>query len=124
MSKKTDLVQKLIQEVKLRHPVPTKPVEGFSLLEQGAVLIFMRHMTQSQSEASVKAIKAAYEDWNEVRVSQSQEIARSLRTSSRKKGVELLRSRREVALALKEYLQDVFQQTHHLDLEELREDEQ
>ena len=27
-------------------------------------------------------------------------------------------------MALKEYLQDVFQQTHHLDLEELREDEQ
>ncbi|MEL6428773.1 MAG: hypothetical protein AAFU73_02850 [Planctomycetota bacterium] len=124
MSKKTELVQKLISEVKLRHPVPSKPVEGYNLLEQGAVLVLMRHMTQPQAEASVKALKAAYEDWNEVRVSQAQEIARSLRTSSRKKGVDLLRSRREVAMALKEYLQDVFQQTHHLDLEELREDEQ
>ena len=124
MSKKTDLVKKLIQEVKLRHPVPSKPLEGVNLLEQGAVLVLMRHMTQAQSEASVKALKAAYEDWNEVRVAQAQEIARSLRTSSRKKGVDLLRSRREIAMALKEYLQDVFQETHHLDLEELREDEQ
>lgn len=124
MSKKTDLVNRLIEEVKLRHPVPSKPMEGVNLIEQGAVLILMRHMTQNQAEQSVKALKAAYEDWNEIRVSQSQEIAKALRTSSRKKGVALLRDRREVAMALKEYLQDVFQQTHHLDLEELREDEQ
>ena len=124
MSKKTDLVEKLIQEVKLRHPVPKKPMEGANLLEQGAVVVLMRHMTQTQAEASVKALRATYEDWNEIRVAQSQEIAASLRTSSRKKGITLLRDRRETAMALKEYLQDVFQQTHHLDLEELREDDQ
>ena len=124
MSKKTDLVARLIKEVKLRHPVPSKPMDGVNLLEQGAVLVLMRHMTQVQAEASVKALKATYEDWNEVRVSQSQEIAKSLRTSSRKKGTELLRDRKATSMALKSYLQDVFQQTHHLDLEELREDEQ
>lgn len=124
MSKKSDLVARLIKEVKLRHPIPSKPMEGVNLLEQGAILVLMRHMTQNQAEASVKAIKVAYEDWNEVRVAQSQEIARSLRTSSRRKGIALLRDRRETAMALKEYLQDVFQETHHLDLEELREDEQ
>ena len=124
MSKKTDLVARLIKEVKLRHPVPSKPMEGVNLLEQGAVLVLMRHMTQVQAEASIKALKAAYEDWNEVRVSQSQEIAACLRTSSRKKGTDLLRDRKETSMALKAYLQDVFQQTHHLDLEELREDEQ
>jgi len=124
LSKKTDLVEKLIQEVKLRHPVPKKPMEGANLLEQGAVIVLMRHMTQTQAEASVKALRTAYDDWNEIRVAQSQEIAASLRTSSRKKGVTLLRDRRETAMALKEYLQDVFQQTHHLDLEELREDDQ
>lgn len=124
MSKKTDLVARLIKEVDLRHPIPTKPMEGVNLLEQGAVLVLMRHMTQSQAEASVKAIKATYDDWNEVRVSQSQEIAACLRTSSRKKGMELLRDRKDTSMALKGYLQDVFQQTHHLDLEELREDEQ
>lgn len=124
LSKKTDLVEKLIQEVKLRHPIPKKPMEGVNLLEQGAVIVLMRHMTQTQAEASVKALRSTYEDWNEVRVAQSQEIAACLRTSSRKKGVTLLRDRRETAMALKEYLQDVFQQTHHLDLEELREDDQ
>lgn len=124
MSKKTDLVARLIKEVQPRHPIPKTPMEGVNLLEQGAVLVLMRHMTQNQAEASVKALKAAYEDWNEIRVAQSQEIAQSLRTSSRKKGIELLRDRRKTAMALKEYLQDVFQQTHHLDLEELREDEQ
>ena len=124
MSKKNDLISRLIAEVKLRHPVPSSGMEGVNLLEQGAVLVLMRHMTQNQAEQSVKSLKAAYEDWNEIRVAQSQEIAKALRTSSRKKGVALLRDRREVAMALKEYLQDVFQQTHHLDLEELREDEQ
>ena len=124
MSKKNDLIARLIAEVKLRHPVPKSGMDGVNLLEQGAVLVLMRHMTQNQAEQSVKSLKAAYEDWNEIRVAQSQEIAKALRTSSRKKGVALLRDRRGVAMALKEYLQDVFQQTHHLDLEELREDEQ
>ncbi|MEC8513401.1 MAG: hypothetical protein VX015_14755 [Planctomycetota bacterium] len=124
MSKKNDLIARLIAEVKLRHPVPKSSMEGVNLLEQGAVLVLMRHMTQNQAEQSVKSLKAAYEDWNEIRVAQSQEIAKALRTSSRKKGVALLRARGVVAMALKDYLQDVFQQTHHLDLEELREDEQ
>ncbi|WP_419191295.1 P83/100 family protein [Saltatorellus ferox] len=124
MSKKTDLVARLIQEVELRHPIPKEPLEGVSLLEQGAVLILMRHMTETQAKASVKALRAAFDDWNEVRVSQSQEIAQHLKTSTRKKGVEMLRERKDAAMALRDYLQDVFQETHHLDLEELREDEQ
>ncbi len=123
MSKKTDLVQALIKEVPLRHPVPSQPMEGASLLEQGAVLVLMRHMTQAQAESSVKSLRGAYEDWNEIRVAQAQEIASHLKTSARKKGVELLNDRKGAAMALKEFLQDVFQQTHHLDLEELRDDE-
>jgi hypothetical protein len=124
VSKKTDLVARLIQEVKLRHPVPKEPLEGVSLLEQGAVLILMRHMTETQAKQSVKALRTGYEDWNEVRVSQAQEIASHMKTSTRKKGVAMLTERKEAAMALKSYLQDVFQETHHLDLEELREDEQ
>ena len=85
MSKKNDLISRLIAEVKLRHPVPSSGMEGVNLLEQGAVLVLMRHMTQNQAEQSVKSLKAAYEDWNEIRVAQSQEIAKALRTSSRKK---------------------------------------
>ena len=122
MSKKNDLIARLIAEVKLRHPVPKSGMDGVNLLEQGAVLVLMRHMTQNQAEQSVKSLKAAYEDWNEVRVCQAQEIAESLRHGGRKKGVALLHDRRAAAMALKEYLQDVFQETHHLDLEELREE--
>lgn len=124
MSKKTELVTRLIKEVELRHPIPKEPMEAANLLEQGAAIVLMRHMTELQAKQSVKALKTAFDDWNEVRVSQAQEIALHLKTSGRKKGVALLRDRKDAALALKDYLQDVFQETHHLDLEELREDEQ
>jgi len=122
VSKKTDLVAKLLQEVQLRHPVPSAAREGLTLLEQGAVLVLMRHQTQKQAEASVEALRVAFDDWNEVRVSQYQEIAGHLKTSSRKKGAALLRDLTPAARALKDYLQDVFQNTHGLDLEFLRED--
>ena len=122
MSKKSDLVAALIKEVKLRHPMPSGPTEGLNLLEQGAVIVLMRHMTQKQAEQSVKALKGAYEDWNEVRVCQAQEISENLKHGGRKKGVALLHDRREAAMALKDYLQDVFQETDALDLEELREE--
>ncbi|MBL6754884.1 MAG: hypothetical protein ISQ11_00635 [Planctomycetes bacterium] len=124
MSKKSDLVAALIKEVKLRHPMPSGPTEGLNLLEQGAVIVLMRHMTQKQAEQSVKALKGAYEDWNEVRVCQAQEISENLKHGGRKKGVALLHDRREAAMALKGYLQDVFQETDALDLEELREEPQ
>jgi hypothetical protein len=124
VSKKSDLVAALIKEVKLRHPMPSGPMDGLNLLEQGAVIVLMRHMTQKQAEQSVKALKGAYEDWNEVRVCQAQEISENLKHGGRKKGVALLHDRREAAMALKEYLQDVFQETDALDLEELREDPQ
>ena len=123
MSKKSDLVAALIKEVKLRHPMPSGPTEGLNLLEQGAVIVLLRHMTQKQAEQSVKALKGAYEDWNEVRVCQAQEISEFLRHGGRKKGVALLHDRREAAMALKEYLQDVFQETDALDLEELPPEE-
>lgn len=102
--------------------MPEAAKEGLPLLDQGAVLILMRHMTQRQAEQSVDSLRGAYEDWNEVRVSQVQEVAAHLRTSSRKKGTELLRDLAPAAGALRDYLQDVFQQTHGLDLEFLRDD--
>jgi len=122
VSKKTDLITRLIDEVELRYPLPDAPLAGASLLEQGAVVVLLRHMTQKQAEASVVALRTAFKDWNEVRVSQLQEIAQHLRTSSRKKGTELLRDLAPAAAALRDYLQDVYQETHGLDLEFLRED--
>ncbi|MFT4648356.1 MAG: hypothetical protein ACI9X4_001579 [Glaciecola sp.] len=122
MAKKADFAKRLIQEVKPRHPLPTAPKEGLSLMEQGAVLVLMRHLTQSQAEASVEALRDGIGDWNEARVCQVQELAPFIKTSSRKKGMELLNSRAPAARALKDYLQDVFQQTHGLDLEYFREE--
>ncbi|MEE8467180.1 MAG: hypothetical protein V3T22_01915, partial [Planctomycetota bacterium] len=112
MSKNSDLVGLLLEQVKPLHPVPTAPKPGISLLEQGLVLVLMRHMTQRQAEVSLDALRAAYPDWNEARVSQVQEIAGHLRTSSRKKGVALLTDLSPAARALKDYLQDVYQITH------------
>ncbi|MCA9002531.1 MAG: hypothetical protein KDB61_11445, partial [Planctomycetes bacterium] len=122
MAKKADFVKRLIQEVKPRHPLPEAPKQGLSLMEQGAVLVLMRHLTQTQAEASVEALRDGIGDWNEARVCQVQELAQYIKTSTRKKGMELLNSRAPAARVLKDYLQDVFQQTHGLDLEFLREE--
>ncbi|MDA1265068.1 MAG: hypothetical protein O2816_08315 [Planctomycetota bacterium] len=122
MSKKTDLVAKLIQAVDLRHPVPENPAEGLDLISHGAVLVLMRHLTERQAVQSVESLRGAYVDWNEVRVCQLQEISSHLKTGSRKKGPALLKDLGPAAMALKAYLQNVFQETHGMDLEILRED--
>ncbi|MHC4262740.1 MAG: hypothetical protein ACYSWX_09480 [Planctomycetota bacterium] len=122
MTKKQDLIARFLDEYQPRWKVPEKPIEGFDLLEHGMMLILNEHLTPNQAEATVKALRAADQDWNELRVSQSQEIAQFVRTSSRKTGTELLFERKPVSLAIKDYLQDVFQQTHGLTLEYLRED--
>lgn len=121
--KKTDFAERLIAEVTPRHPFPKAPLADATLLEQGAYIVLVRHLSEANAEATVKAIREGFQDWNEVRVAQSQEISQYIKTTSRKKGTELLNELKPVADALREYLQDVFQETHHLDLEELREDE-
>ncbi|MEZ6017030.1 MAG: hypothetical protein R3F49_18075 [Planctomycetota bacterium] len=121
--KKTEFAERLIAEVTPRYPLPKAPLADASLLEQGAYIVLLRHLTEAQSEASVRALREAFGDWNEIRVSQAQEISPYLKSSSRKKGAELLNELKPVAELLRDYLQDVFQETHHLDLEELREDE-
>jgi chemotaxis protein histidine kinase CheA len=121
--KKTEFAERLIAEVSPRYPFPKAPLAGATLLEQGAYVVLLRHLTEPQAEATVKGLRAAFGDWNEVRVSQSQEIAPHIKSGSRKKGTELLNELKPIADLLREYLQDVFQETHHLDLEELRDDE-
>ncbi|HIG86152.1 MAG TPA: hypothetical protein EYQ25_03830 [Planctomycetes bacterium] len=120
--KKTEIVAQVVNAVKPRHPFLSAPVEGLTLLEQGLVLVLLRTLTRKQAEQSVRSLKHDFEDWNEVRVSQCQEIALSIHTSSRKKGPALLNDRRDSAMLVRAYLQDVFQEVHSLDLEFLRED--
>jgi hypothetical protein len=120
--KKVEQVAQVVQAVKPRHPFLLAPIEGLSLLEQGLVLVLLRTLTQKQAEQTVRSLGTAFEDWNEVRVSQCQEIAQSIHTSSRKKGPALLNDRTDSAMLVRAYLQDIFQEVHSLDLEFLRED--
>jgi hypothetical protein len=121
LSKKSEFVARVIGQVKLRWPYPGKPKKGLSLLEQGLVLVLMRFTNQTAAEAAVAALREAYKgDWNEVRVSQTQELAghvRGQRTSGWREAAPM-------ANAVRDYLQEVFQITHGLDLEFLREDAQ
>jgi hypothetical protein len=122
LSKKHELITRLLDEFRPEWTLPQEPVEGFTLLEQGLLLVLMRQLTQNQAEATIRALRAAEQDWNELRVAQVQEVAQFVRTSSRKTGLELRREHSAVAQSIKDYLQDVYQQTHSLDLEFLRAD--
>lgn len=117
MSKKSDLITRLLEVHAPRRPVPKSEIEGFDLVQQGLYMVLLRHMTEQQAEASVRALQKAYEDWNELRVCQTQEIAQHFRTSTRKKGTDKLLSFAPIALELKEYLQEIFQQTHSMSFE-------
>jgi hypothetical protein len=121
LSKKSDFVARVIGQVKLRWSYPGKPKKGLTLLEQGLVLVLMRYTNQTAAEAAVLALREAYNgDWNEARVSQTQELAANLR--GKKSGG--WREAAPMAVAVKDYLQEVFQITHGLELEFLREDAQ
>ena len=88
MTKKQDLIARFLDEYQPRWKVPEKPIEGFDLLEHGMMLILNEHLTPNQAEATVKALRAADQDWNELRVSQSQEIAQLLRDKLAEQGLE------------------------------------
>ena len=112
-TKKTESTQKLLEKVALPWPVPVD-VPGASLLEHGLVAILMRRMSAEDAQASLLKLKQVYGDWNELRVSQAQEIAQAL-SGPRKVGLEAARD-------IKDYLQEIFQESHGLDLEFLRDD--
>lgn len=122
MSKKKDLIARLIGEVEPRHPIPAETQEGRPLIEAGIVLVLLRHMTEKQAEASLAKLKSTYEDWNELRVAQVQEIGEYLKPGG-KVTIDSRRKNSPAAAALKDYLQEVFQKTHGLDLEFWREDQ-
>lgn len=122
MSKKTDLVKKILAEVTLRQPLPKKRDTTRPLIDEVAFMVLLRHMTETQAGASLDKLRSAFPDWNECRVSQAQEIAIFLKAGRSKKGVELARYNSAAAQELKEVLHEVFQKTHGLDLEFLRED--
>ena len=84
-----------------------------NLLLQGVYAVLHRHVDSKKARSGVKHLADNYEDWNEVRVAQAQEIANCLKFGS-KKGIA-------AAKDVKVCLQEVFQQSHGIDLEFLRE---
>jgi len=94
---------------------PAEFVSDLTLLEAGALCILTRHLSAPAADKTLKALRATYADWNELRVSQVQEYAAHIKTKSAS-------LKRTVAFDLKSYLQEVFQNNHGFDLEFLRED--
>ena len=119
MSKKNEQLQKLFKKVTVRVSLP-KVVEGMPLLEQGMLAVLVRHMPQEKAESFIAALKKAYPEWNEVRVCQTEEIAAAIRggKASRDKLSPLFPPARDA----REYLQEVFQKTHGMELDSLRDD--
>ena len=113
MTKKSETLSSLLAKIKLPHPIP-EPVEGADLLQQGVVAVLRRRLTQDQAASSLAKLLKTYDDWNEVRVSQAKEIAASLKGAQSNVVA--------AAIDVKTYLQEVFQQSHGLELEFLRED--
>ena len=95
---------------------PPKPLEEATLLEQGFLCVLTRRLSRAQAESTIKNLREAFFDWNELRVAQVQEIVPHVSTRG-KNGAGLL-----VARDIKEYLQEVFQKNHGFDLEFLRDD--
>ena len=121
MTKKSDLVQKLLKKIEPRRPLP-KPMSEANLLEHGMLTVLVRYMPQERAEAALATLRKAYPDWNEMRVAQTQEIAAQLLSRGRKASRDSIQAALPAAFAAREYLQEVFQKTHSLDLEFLRED--
>jgi endonuclease III len=112
VTKKSDQAQKLLEKITLQWPLP-EPLEGANLMEQGLYAILQRSLEPSKARGALQTLKAAYADWNELRVAQAQEIAGHLKLGAN--GVRVARD-------VREYLQEVFQRSHGLDLEFLRDD--
>lgn len=121
MSKKSEVVQKLLKKIASRQALP-KPVKDANLLEHGMICVLMRHLPQERAEAVLETLKKVYPDWNELRVAQAQEIAAEMLAKGRKASRETIQGALPQARDVREYLQEVFQKTHSLDLEFLRED--
>ena len=90
-------------------------VKDFGLLEHGLMFVLMRELTEKQAEATVRSLRAAWPDWNELRVSQVQEIVASMKSKSDTTSIASAR------LTL-EFLQDVFLNNHGFDLEFVEKD--
>jgi len=94
---------------------PPAPLDDGSLLEQGLLMVLVRALTEPQAQQTVRALRAAYPDWNELRVSQAQEFREHIKTKNDAAAVRAAHDTRE-------YPREVYQKNHGFDLAFLRED--
>jgi len=121
LTKKPETAARLLQKIRPRYPL-AKPMKDIGLLEQGMLAVLVRHMPQEKAESAIGALKEAYADWNEMRVSQAQEIAGLMLKKGRTPSRNSIKSMLPAARDARDYLQEVFQRVHGLDLEVLRTD--
>ena len=121
MTKKSDLVQKLLKKIAPRAPLP-KPLKEASLLEQGLLVVLVRHLPQDKAEGVLEKLRKSYPDWNEMRVAQTQEIAAHIVTGGRRALRDDVLHMMAPARDARELLQEVYQKTHGFDLEFLKDD--
>lgn len=122
MSKKTEIVQKLLKKIAPRAPLP-KPRKDATLLEHGMLVVLLRHMNQDKAEGVLEKLKVAYPDWNEMRVAQSQEISAQIANGTRKASREECAPWIQPSRDAREWLQEVYQKTHGFDLEFMKDDQ-
>lgn len=114
MTKKSELTLDLLAKIEPQWPLP-EPLADASLIEQGMYAILLRRIEPKDAKESVLRLRKAYSDWNELRVAQAQEISGHLDIGA--KGIAAARE-------IREYLQEVFQRSHGMELEFLRTDAQ
>lgn len=121
MSKKSDQVVKVLEKIKPRWPLPS-PVEELNLLEHGMLAVLLRHIDQRKAVDAIGRLRKGYPDWNEMRVAQIQEVAAQMLGLGRRGARDDVAHYLAAARDVREYLQEVYQKTHGLELEFLRED--
>lgn len=97
---------------------PTTPLpspDGWSLLEIGFLCVLCRRLSESAAEKTLKALVAAYPDWNELRISQSQEFKHLIQTKSDELSMLVTRD-------VREYLQEIYQKIHGFNLDVIKGD--
>ncbi len=114
MAKKSDIASKLLAKIEPQHPLP-EALPDVNLVQQGLYFALRRRIGADASKSALRKLIEAYPDWNELRVSQAQEINGVLQLGP--KGIA-------VAREVREYLQEVFQRSHGMSLEFLRDDPQ
>ncbi len=95
---------------------PPAPLADATLLEQGLYFVLVRNLSEPQAEQTVRALRSAYPDWNELRVSQVQEFREHIKSKSDPAALR-------AAFDTREYLQEIYQKNHGFDLNFLKEDQ-